>query len=194
MLFNDDIVAQREAEAGSLAGGFCRKERIEHLFLHLGRNAGAVVADSNFDAVTEILGPGNDGGLVAPIYFCLALRRRVEAVRDQIKQHPRDLLREKHGLARGRIKGALQSDIETRFLGPRSVISEIEAFFDKGVDIDRSVLARALARVQQHVLDDRICAPAVLHHFVEVALQHVRQLVEFLSFFVVKSNRFESIA
>src|SRR6266404_8327517 len=65
MLFNDDAIAQREAKAGSLAGGFCRKERIEHLFLHLGRNAGAVVADSNFDAVTEVFGRGNDGGLVA---------------------------------------------------------------------------------------------------------------------------------
>src|SRR5436190_10776434 len=115
MLFNDDIVAQREAKAGSLAGGFCRKERIEHLFLYFGRNAGAVVADSNFDAVTEVLGRGNDGGLVAPINFRFALRRRVESVRDQVKQHPRDLLREKNGLARGRIERTLQSDIESRF-------------------------------------------------------------------------------
>ena len=140
MLFNDDIVAQREAEAGSLAGGFCRIERIEHLFLHLGRNAGAVVADSNFDAVAEVFGRGNDGGLVTATRVRLALGRRVEAVRDQVKQHPRHLLREKHGLARGRIKRALQSDIESRFLGPRSVIGQIEAFLDERVDIDTPVL------------------------------------------------------
>src|SRR5436190_4422528 len=169
MLFDDDIVAQREAKAGSLAGGFCRKKRIEHLFLHLERNAGAVVADSNFDAVTKIPGRGNDGGLVACTGFRLALGRRVEAVRDQVKQHPRDLLREKHGLACGRIKGALQSDIESRFLGPRSVIGQIEALLDEGVDIDTPGLSRSMARVQQHVFDDAIRALAVLHDLFEVA-------------------------
>jgi hypothetical protein len=48
--------------------------------------------------------------------------------------------------------------------GPRSVICEIEAFFDEGVDIDGSVLARALALVQQHVLNDRVCTLAVLDY------------------------------
>src|ERR1700682_4457924 len=141
MLLNDDIVTQRKAEAGSLAGGFCRKERIEHLFLHCGRNSGAVVADSNFDAVTEVLGRDSEGGLVASIRFRFALRRRVEAIRDQVKQHPRNLLREKIDLARGRIKGTLQGDIESLFLGPRSVIGQIEALLDDSIDIDRPVLS-----------------------------------------------------
>ena len=69
----------------------------------------------------------------------------------------------------------LQSDIEALLLGPRPVIGEVEAFLDEGVDIDRPVLARAFARVQQHVLDDGIGALAVLHDLVEVALQRIRQ-------------------
>ena len=85
-------------------------------------------------------------------------------------------------LASVRIKGPLQGDIEALFLGPRSVIGEIEAFLDQGVDIDRPVLAGAFARMQQHVLDDRVGALAVLHHLFEIALQHVGQLVEFLSY------------
>ena len=78
-------------------------------------------------------------------------------------------MREKHGLACGRIKGALQSDIESRFLGPRSVIGQIEALLDEGVDIDTPGLSRSMARVQQHVFDDAIRALAVLHDLFEVA-------------------------
>ena len=46
-----------------------------------------------------------------------------------------------------RIKGPLQGDIETWLLGSRSVISEIEAIFHEGIDIDRPVLARTFARM-----------------------------------------------
>src|SRR5260370_2050703 len=48
--------------------------------------------------------------------------------------------------------------------------------------------------MQQHVLDDRVGALAVLDHLFKIAFQHMGQLVEFLTLFVVKSNRFESIA
>ena len=37
------------------------------------------------------------------------------------------------------------------------------------------MLSRALARVQQHVLDDRVGALAVLHDLVEIVAQGVRQ-------------------
>ena len=81
-------------------------------------------------------------------------------------------------LAGGRIERPLQRDVEALLLGPRAVIGEIEAFLDKGIDIDRPVLAGALARMQQHVLDDRVGALAVLHDLVEIALQHIRHLVD----------------
>jgi len=55
------------------------------------------------------------------------------------------------------------------FLGPRPVIGEIETFLDEGIDIDDPVFTGAFARVQQHVLDDRIRALTVLHHLLEAA-------------------------
>ena len=64
MLLHDDVVAERQAEAGAFAGGLGREERIEHLLLHLGRNAGAVVADPDLDAVAEVLGRRRKGRLV----------------------------------------------------------------------------------------------------------------------------------
>ena len=179
MLLDDDVVTDGQAKPGPFAGGLGREERIEHLLLHLGRNAGAVVADPDFDAVAEVLGRGSQRGLVvAAIRLRLALCRGVEAVGDQIEQHPRDLLREQIDLTGGRVKGPLQGDVEALLLGPRPVIGEIEALLDQGVDIDRPVLSRALARMQQHVLDDRVGALAVLHDLVEIALQRIGNLAD----------------
>jgi hypothetical protein len=78
----------------------------------------------------------------------------------------------------GRVKGPLQGDVEALLLGPRSVISEIEALFDQGVDIDRSMLSGALSGMQQHVLDDRVGALAVLYDLVEIALQCIGDLAD----------------
>ena len=62
MLFDDDVVTDGQAQSGSFAGGLGCKERIEHPLLHLGRHAGAVVADPDLDAVAEILGRGSQNG------------------------------------------------------------------------------------------------------------------------------------
>ena len=105
MLLDDDIVTDREPEPGAFSGGLGREERIEHLLLHFGRNAGAVVADPDFDAVTEVLRRGSKGRLVvATIGLCFALGRCVEAVRNQVEQNPRDLLRENVDLSSSRIE------------------------------------------------------------------------------------------
>ena len=50
MLLNDDAVTNGQAEACPFSGRLHREERIEQLFLRLGRNAGAVVAYLDFDA------------------------------------------------------------------------------------------------------------------------------------------------
>ena len=81
MLLDDDVVADGQAKPSPFSGGLRREERIEHLFLHLGRNAGAVVADPDFDAVSEVLGRGREDRLiVAAIGIRFALGRRIEAV------------------------------------------------------------------------------------------------------------------
>jgi hypothetical protein len=55
------------------------------------------------------------------------------------------------------------------------MIGEVEALLDERVGINQSMLARPFARVQQHVLDDGVCALAVLHDLVEIVAQGVRQ-------------------
>ena len=72
MLLDDDVVTDGQAEPGPFTGRLCRKERIEQLFLHLGRNAGAVVAYPDFDPVAEVLRRGSQRRLVVAA-ICLAL-------------------------------------------------------------------------------------------------------------------------
>src|SRR6478735_8434687 len=58
MLLHDDVVTDREPKPCALSGGFRREEWIEHLLPDVGRNAGAVVADPDFNAVAKVLGRG----------------------------------------------------------------------------------------------------------------------------------------
>src|SRR6266404_1341186 len=62
MLLYDNVVAQRETKTRSFASGLRRKEGIEHLFLHFGRNAGAAVTDPDLHAVAEVFGCGSEAG------------------------------------------------------------------------------------------------------------------------------------
>ena len=61
MLLDDDVVTDREAKPGTFPGGLGCEERIEQFVLHLGRNAGAIVADPDFDAVAKVLGGSRQG-------------------------------------------------------------------------------------------------------------------------------------
>ena len=81
MLLDDDVVTDREAKPGSFTGRLGRKERVEDFFLHLRRNAGAVVADPDLHTVAEVFGGRSQGRLVvASIGFRFALGRCVEAI------------------------------------------------------------------------------------------------------------------
>jgi hypothetical protein len=83
MLLDDDIVTDGQTKPRALAGGLRRKERIKHLFLHLRRNARAVVADPDFDAVAEVL--GRAGVLLSPdanAAACFSRSHRHERVPD----------------------------------------------------------------------------------------------------------------
>ena len=64
MLLDDDVVTDGQAQPSPFTGRLCRKERVEQLLLHLGRNASAVVANPDFDAVAEVLGRGSQRWLV----------------------------------------------------------------------------------------------------------------------------------
>ena len=54
MLLGHDIVADRKPQAGPLAGRLGREERLEQLVLDLDWNTGAVIADADFNCISEI--------------------------------------------------------------------------------------------------------------------------------------------
>jgi hypothetical protein len=78
MLLDDDVVTDGQPKPDPFSSGFGRKEGSEQPFLHIGRNAGAVVADPDLHAVSEVLGRGRKRWLVvAAIRFRFALGRCV---------------------------------------------------------------------------------------------------------------------
>ena len=81
VLLHDDVVADGEAKAGAFSGRLGCEERVEHLFFHVRRHSGAVVANSDFHTVAKVFGRGRERRLVvATIGLRSALGRRIEAV------------------------------------------------------------------------------------------------------------------
>jgi hypothetical protein len=81
VLLDDYVVADRESKAGAFTCWLGRKEWLEHLFFHVGRNTGPVIADSNFDTIAKVLGRGGESRLVVAIIgLCSALDRSIEAI------------------------------------------------------------------------------------------------------------------
>src|SRR6185369_10442539 len=104
MLLDDDVVTDGKPKPGSFAGWLGREEWIEHFFLHVRRNAGAIVADRDFDAIAEVFGGGCQGWFVAAIRLRKTLRCGIEAVGNEVEQGAGNLLREDVSLASRRIK------------------------------------------------------------------------------------------
>ena len=95
MLLDDDVVSNGQAEASTLASGFCREERIEHLFPHFKGNAAAVVANRDLDAVAKVLRRSRKSRLKAfTVVLLFTFTRRIEADGDQVQESACDLLRE----------------------------------------------------------------------------------------------------
>src|SRR5258708_14936515 len=135
-------MADRETKSSSLTGRLGREERIEYLFPNVWRNAGAVVANPDLYAATEILRRSRNGRLIAiATILLLALGCGIEAVRDQVQKCSGDLLREHVDLTGGRIKGPLQIDPESLILGARAMVRQIEALLDEVVGINQSMFA-----------------------------------------------------
>src|SRR5262245_20180168 len=105
MLLDDDIVTDREPEPGSFSGRLRCEERVEHLFFYFRWNTRTVVADPNFHTIAKASCRGHQSWFIAiPISLGPTLCCRIEAVRDQVQKHPRDILRKYVGLPSGRIE------------------------------------------------------------------------------------------
>src|SRR5262249_50792287 len=81
MLLDNDVMANGKAKAGALSGRFGREKRVEHLFFHVRRHTGTVVADSDLHTVAKIFGRGREDRLVVgTISLRAAPGRSIEAV------------------------------------------------------------------------------------------------------------------
>ena len=81
MLLDNDVMADGEAQPGAFASRLGCKEGIEHLLLHLGRNTGAVVANPDLDAISQIFSQRGKLRLIsATICLFLAPGGRIETV------------------------------------------------------------------------------------------------------------------
>src|SRR3954451_1729336 len=181
VLFHDDVVAHRQTKPGPFTRRLSCEEWIEHLFLDLGRDARAVIANTDFHAVAEISRGCAEHWLEWYLAVIrLALGERVEPVRDQVQEYAGDLLRKQFERTGRLVELPPQGHVELRLLGTRAVIGKIKALIQQRIDVRQPMLAGTLARMQQHILDDGVGALAVLHNFFEIVLQHARQLVDFL--------------
>src|SRR3981189_960627 len=156
VLLDNDVEAQRKPETCAFARRFGGEEWVEHLLSHLWRNACAVVANSDFDAATEVSRRGGKRRLITiEAIFGLAFHCRIETVRDEVEQHARDLQRQQFGFAGGGIEILLQPDLKTLFLGAGAVVGELEALANQRIDVDSAPLTRAIARAHEHIPADR---------------------------------------
>ena len=141
VLFHDDVVTDRKAKTRAFSCGLSREEWFEYLFFHVRRDAGADVADTDFHTIAKVFGRGRESRLVvATIRLCSAPGRSIEAVCNQIKKSPPDVLRENVCPTGRRIKRLLELDLKTLRLGPRSVPCEIKAFLNESIDINHPML------------------------------------------------------
>src|SRR5262249_10889975 len=87
MPLRDDVVADRQAQPGALAGRLCREEGLEEFVPELGCDAGAIVAHPDLDLLAELARRHLEARLelrVAPVVT--AFVGRVEAVAEQVEQ------------------------------------------------------------------------------------------------------------
>jgi hypothetical protein len=81
VLLDDYVVADRESKAGAFTCWLGRKEWLEHLFFHVGRNTGAVIADPDFHEIAKAFGRSRECRFkVVTIGFRSALDRSIEAI------------------------------------------------------------------------------------------------------------------
>src|SRR5689334_16906660 len=96
MLLRNDVVADRQAKPGTLACGLSGEKRLEKFVAYVVWNACSIVAYKHLHAVRRGTGRylqhrHEPGFRAAPS----PSRGRVEAVAEQVQQHPRDILRRK---------------------------------------------------------------------------------------------------
>src|ERR1700730_3178650 len=124
MLSHDDVVAHLQGKHGAFTRRLGREERVEYFILDPFRDAGPIVANTNFNLVSETLRRSDKRWLETIAGFRFAFGRGIESVRYQIEQDSRNLLQIDIGHADRWIKIALQSNAKVDLFCPSAVIGE----------------------------------------------------------------------
>src|SRR6516165_9085253 len=122
MPLGHDVIADREAEASAFTSRFGREERLKKLRW----DTDAIVADSDFDHITEIARQHPQSRLeVRVASLPLAFGGRVKPIAEQVQTDTGNILGYEFdwGCPSGVI--ALQRDVEALILGAATVIGEI---------------------------------------------------------------------
>src|SRR5215470_15196080 len=91
VLLGDDVVGDRQPQAGAFAGRFGRKERLEQLVLDVRRDTGAIVPDPDLHHFAEIGGVHLQDW--AERSLAITLVSRIEAVGEKVEEYAGQLLR-----------------------------------------------------------------------------------------------------
>src|SRR5579872_1223941 len=163
MAARHDIIADGEAEPGTLAGRLGREERREQLGADPVGNAYAVIAHADLDRLAEVSRRNLEGRLEFRLgAVALALVGGIEAVADEVEEDPRQILRRRRNHAHRGIEIPLHRDVEALILGAQAMVGERQRLFEERVELDGLHLAAAAARMEQHALDDAVGAPPML--------------------------------
>src|ERR1043166_2594742 len=141
VLLDHAVVGDRQTQPGALPGWFGGEEGVEDLLAHGGRDAVAVIADSDLDPVTEVLGPHRHRRREAVANLRGPLVGGVARVVDDVEEGPAEILRHHVHDAHRRVVAGLQLDVEGGVLGTHPVISETHVLGQKRVQVGRPSLS-----------------------------------------------------
>src|SRR5215469_4511683 len=88
MLQGYDLVADRQAEPGALAGRLGGEERLEQLLPMFPGNADAVVAHPNLDGITHFTSRDLQDRAIRAVSLAAPLVGGIEAIADEIQEYP----------------------------------------------------------------------------------------------------------
>jgi hypothetical protein len=173
----EDVPADRQSEAGALAGRLGREKRLEQFVPEFGRDPGAVVAHPDFDFAAKIACRDLQHRTEGVARLAPSLVGGIKSIAEQVQEDPRHVLRHQLDRSDLGIKLALQVDVEVLVLRAGAMVGEVERLLDQPFDVGRLPIAAAAARMRQHAFDNTVAAPAVLGNLFEIAGQHLDHLI-----------------
>src|SRR5215472_12138214 len=176
VLLGYDLVAYGQAKPRALTRRLGGEERLEQFLPVFRRNADAVVAHPDLDAIADFARRDLQHRPERGLSLTAAQASGIETIADEVEEYPGHVLWDDIDWWDIAIKVALQSDVEALILSAGAVIGEVHRLIDERVQIGGLPVAAAAARVLQHAPHNTVGAPAMLGDLFEIAGQHLDRL------------------